>query len=65
MTMIRDIPNNIKDNSWTIKEVEVGQIPIDSTPNYYQIIYCDVVKVVEFLMSHCLFANHLAYALVR
>jgi hypothetical protein len=65
MTRIRDIPYGIKEDSWTVKEVEVGQDTIGSTPNYYQLRYRNVTKVVEFLMGHRPFAKHLSYAPVR
>jgi hypothetical protein len=64
MTQIRDIPYGIKDDSWTVKEVEVGDT-IGSTPNCYKIRYRNIVNVVEFLLGHRPFANHLSYAPVR
>jgi len=65
MTQIRDIPYGIKDDSWTVKEVEVGQDTIGSTPNRYKIRYRNIANVVEFLLGHRPFANHLSYAPVR
>jgi hypothetical protein len=65
MTRIRDIPYGIKDDSWTVREIEVGQDTIGSIPNHYQIRYRNVIRVIEFLIGHPPFANHLSYAPIR
>src|SRR5438045_2901779 len=65
MTKIHDIPYGIKDDTWNIAEVKVEQEMIGSPPSHYQIWYCDIIKVIEFLLGHGPFAHHLSFAPVR
>jgi hypothetical protein len=65
MTKIRDIPYGIKNDAWTVADIEVGQDILGSSPNQYQIRYRNVVTAIEFLMGHRPFVSHLAYAPVR
>jgi len=65
MTKIRDIPYGIKNDAWTVADIEVGQDILGSSPNQYQIRYRNVVTAIEFLISYRLFVSYLAYALVR
>jgi Plavaka transposase len=65
MTRIHNIPYGIKDDAWTVRDIEVGQDTLGSPPNRYQIRYRNVVKAVEFLIGHRPFAPHLVYAPVR
>jgi hypothetical protein len=65
MTKIHDILYSIKNDAWTVADIEVGQDILGSSLNKYQIRYQNVVTAIEFLMGHRPFVSYLAYAPVR
>ncbi|KAI9840208.1 MAG: hypothetical protein M1837_001836 [Sclerophora amabilis] len=61
MDMLHNIPHGIPNEAWTIQDMRIESGIVGVPPSRYSIQYRDITKVLEFLIGHPPFKEHLTY----